>query len=219
MARFGPGFPAGRRRRISDESVQLELTSYTLEPSPAWNGEAGSGFVSPPSDPERLTAKPAVRLLVPDHQYFLNALEVGVAAYANNNGSLLDNCGLQHVVFHFEGNSITAERPNFRSFTRADGSTYSVLGWWVTLERPAQQQGEAHLYVEAVPQDPTMQARVIGPHSFSPHEEFAQTGTLHDYEIEVDPDEDEIAGQRYQTLVDAYKYLGLQQSQNPRIRI
>ena len=48
---------------------------------------AASGFASLPSDPVRITAKPAARLLIPPGQYFTRKLNVGVAAAANDGGT------------------------------------------------------------------------------------------------------------------------------------
>ena len=154
-----------------------------LGPSSQWDGSPASGFGTSPSDPQRLTAKPAVRLLEPPYQRFTASLTVGVAAFALDGTTLIG--GIDRVRFHFEGNVFDVIEPTFRKLTREDGSTYDCLGYWVNLRKPGSRTGEAHLYVEAVPADATMQNRVIGPYPFFPsdtqHDWKATCGVGGDY--------------------------------------
>lgn len=166
-----------------------------LEPSEDWDGSAGSGFSSTPTDPTRTTAKPALKLIVPHSQRFTDELVVGVLAFANNEGTLVG--GITTVRYYFEGSTREVSEPTLRTFARYDGTTYNCLGYWINLGKPSGTAGEAHLYVEAVPADTTMQNRVIGPYSFYPAD------TLYDEEITVTPSAPAVTGSNYQTLATA----------------
>lgn len=218
MPGFGFGFGPRKQHRLAlagEAPVEVDL----IEPSASWSGLAASGYSALPSDPTRITAKPACRLLVPPHQYFADELLVGVYAGANNGGSLYDNMGLSHVRVHCEGNVLDIPAPSYQSFADANGNQVLYFGWWAKLKKPAAASGHAHVYFEAVPSDATMQNRVIGPFQFSPHDLFAGTGTIHDYEIEVAASQAEIAGVRYKTIYEALRYLALQLADNPRITV
>lgn len=182
------------------------VTEFT--PSASWTGVAGSGG-SAPTDPARTTAKPVCRILVAPNQTITDTLTVGVFAAANNVGSLANNLGMSHVTFHLEGNTQQVDAPSFRSFTRADGSTYNALGWWVDIAKPAGTEGLADLYVEAVPADGTMQSRVVGPHTFLMYD------TEFDYDVTVRAD----GTGDYTTLAAARTYLRGQSAQRPQITI
>ena len=155
----------------------------------------------------RTTAKPAIRLLVLPNQFFDGELLVGVYAGANDGGSLYTNMGLSHVTLHFEGTSTSITQPSLATFNDANGNPVTYFGWWAKLQKPAGISGEAQLYFEAVPRDTSMQSRVIGPYSFFPHNVFPATGTLHDYELAVAPNQAQIAGQRYTSFANALGFL------------
>ncbi|VVT02328.1 hypothetical protein [Erythrobacter sp. EC-HK427] len=138
-----------------------------LVPAPAFTGAPGSGFAALPLDPVRTTAKPACRLLVPPRQRFTGRLTVGVYAGANDGGSLFDTMGLAKVTFHYEGTSVDVTEPRVHSFRDANGKSVHYFGYWAELANNGT-HGEALLYIEAVPRDATMQARVIGPYSVFP---------------------------------------------------
>lgn len=189
-----------------------------LEPSAGWDGTASSGFGGAygavPSDPTRTTAKPVCRLLEPDFQFYTDEIIVGVAAYANNGGTVQG--GIDYVRFHYEGNTTDISEPALRTFTRYDGTTYNCLGYWVTLKKPTgtwDTSDAANLYIEAVPTDGTMQNRVIGPYKFTP------TDTLHDFEIDIDNNAAVVAGSSYQDIPTALAYLKGQSAQNPKLTI
>ena len=154
-----------------------------LQPSSAWNGTAGSGFSSLPSDPTRTTAKPVVRLIDPPNQFFTDELTISVMAFANDSGTLIG--GIDRVRFRFEGESIDVLAPALRLFVRHDGSTYRLPCYTVQLKRPAGTSGLADLYIEAIPSDATMQSRVLGPYQFgltpTKHDWSATVGTGGDY--------------------------------------
>jgi len=181
-----------------------------LSPGDDWDGTAASGFVSTPTDPTRTTAKPALRLLVPPSQYFTDELLVGVAAAANNAGSLFTNLGLSGVTFNFEGREQTVTSPRVEVFTDTNGNTVTYYGWWVRLKKPTGTAGEAQLYVTATPADSGMQARVIGPYSF-----FPQT-TLYDAEYTINTGE-AVAGNNYHDINAAIAAIKSAGDDNPRI--
>ncbi|MEO0420083.1 MAG: sialate O-acetylesterase [Pseudomonadota bacterium] len=167
---------------VSSGSSVVDPTTPSIFPTlvtgPSWDGTASSGFNSPPADPARMTAKPALRLIEPPHQFFTDTLTVGTAAMANNGGTLVD--GVEVVRFYFEGDTpLEVQTPSFRTLTREDGSTYECLGYWVDLKKPSSTQGAAQLYIEAVPADASMQNRVIGPFLFYP------STVRHDFETTV----------------------------------
>lgn len=208
MPRYGMGFPAGRRRRLLGGGAGIDA----IQPGASWTGVAASGFATPPTDPARTTAKPAMQLLEPPSQFFTESKTIGVLAMANNGGSLLDNLGLSHVRVHYEGTVHDIAAPSLRRFTDVNGVERAYLGWWITLEHNGI-DGEAQVYFEAVPKDTTMQSRVMGPYSFYP------AATLYDYEIEVAASLPEIAGSRYPTVAKATAYLVGQGATNPRVTI
>lgn len=212
MAGFGQS-PAARRGALLPYSGGA---SGAFSPSLAWTGAAGSGFLVTPSDRTRTTAKPAVRLLDRPFQYFNEALTIGVMAFANDGGTLIG--GIDRVRVHYEGSTRDIVEPTLRSFTRYDGSTYKVPGYWVTLNKPAGTSGDAHVYFEAIPADATMQSRIIGPFRFSPHELFPN-GTLHDIDLTVDNTQPIVAGVNYHDFTAAHSYLNVQAARNPRITI
>jgi hypothetical protein len=150
-----------------------------VSPAPQWSGLAASGFAVAPADPARTTAKPACRLLVPPGQRFVSAMVVGVAAFANDGGTLIG--GIDRVRFHYEGGTIDVVAPSWHRFRDSNGRNVAYFGYWASLRRSDARTGEALLYVEAVPADATMQSRVIGPFSFYPQ------ATLHDREYTIDP--------------------------------
>lgn len=134
---------------------------------------------------------------------------IGVFAAANNDGSLIENLGLSHVDFHCEGNVLRVNAPTFRTFERPDGSSYQLLGWWVTLSRPSVHEGVADVYVEAVPADPTIQSRVSGPFS------YVMSSTQFDYDVTVATS----GGADFLSMQEAFTHLRTQNAQHPRIRV
>lgn len=177
----------------------------SVSPAAAWNGTAGTGFASTPTDPTRTTAKPACRLLVPPRQAFTDRLVVGVAAAANNNGRL-DNLGLTSVEFIYEGRTVTVTEPSWYSYLDANGQQRSTFGWWAVLlhngiNSANADTGGADLYIRANPADSTMQSRVIGPFRFWPR------AALHDLQLTVAPSLAQITGERYQSFQAAMNYI------------
>ena len=190
MGRLGMGFPAGRRRNPNSQVAEPPAQISEISPSASWTGVEGSGFTALPADPLRSTAKPMIRPLFVPRQRYTDELTIGVAAGANDNGSLYANLGLQKVIVHFEGNTVELTNPSVQTFPDANGVQRSYIGWWVTLKHSGL-DGKADVYFEAVPNDNTMQNRVIGPFTMHP------AAQLYDYEIEIAPSLPQITGQRY----------------------
>ena len=206
----GLGFGSASTRRLV-ASHRTDAIAQ-ISPSPAYAGTAGSGFSTIPTDPVRTTAKPALRLLEPPNQFYTDSLTVGVAAFANNGATMLDNLGIDRVRVHCEGRVVDIAAPYYRSFRDANGAVVSYLGWWVELRHDGR-HGQVQVYFEAVPKDATMQSRVIGPFSYFPD------SVVHDLELEVAATPAEIAGQRYRTIGAAGSFARQQGARNPRITI
>ncbi|WP_086606503.1 hypothetical protein [Erythrobacter donghaensis] len=193
MSRNPIGASSGRYRPQSISSThRKEATVATLFPSPGWTGVAGSGFGTVPTDPVRTTAKPALRLIVPPNQRFTDGLRVGVLAFALDGETLVG--GIDRVRFHFEGATRDVLAPTYNRVTDANGVTRLYLAYWVTLRKPDGVEGNANLFVEAIPADAMLQRRVIGPYRFSPR------STLFDAQVTVSPSQPEQAGRNYHTV-------------------
>lgn len=213
MGRLGLGFGAARdHRRQAGAMPESGAQVLSIAPSPSWTGTAGSGFAAIPADPVRTTAKPVLRLLTPPRQQYTDNLLVGVYAAASDGGSLLEAMGLARVSFHYAGNTIDVAQPSFQTLSDANGIERSYFGWWAQLAHDGR-SGLADLFVEAVPRDPAMQNRVIGPYTFLP------SPTLYTHQIEVAATPAEIAGQRYRTLANAIAYLKAQNAKRPLVTI
>lgn len=184
----------------------------TIAPSVTWDGTAGSGFTAIPTDPTRITAKPACRLIVLPNEAYTDNYLVGVYAGANDNGSLLSAMGLDKVTFHFEGTSVDVTEPTLQSVIDANGTTRSYFGWWAQLDHDGR-NGIGNLYVEAIASDATMQSRVIGPYAFLPK------ASLYDFDITVEPSQPTLAGARYTSIGAATNYLRTQTFDNARITL
>lgn len=210
MGRYGFGFGGNVRSAVT--AISTSSSTTVVIPGETWNGTAGSGFASVPVDPVRATAKPACRLLVPPFQWFTGQIVVGVAAAANNSGSLLDNMGLEKVVVHYEGSTAEIVQPSYYSFLDVNGQSRTYFGWWAVLKHNGI-NGNARVYFEAVPKDPTMQRRIVGPYQFSPK------AAAYSHQIEVAATPSEVAGSRYRTLQSAWNYLKAQNATNPLVTI
>lgn len=193
-------------------ATQAAPNEGAMWPSPSWTGQAGSGFSQSPQDPVRQSAKPAMRLIVPPNQAYTDSILVGVAAFANNGGSMLENQGLKSVVVHSEGNRVEIAQPSYQSFADANGAPVSYLGWWVRLKHDCR-NGDANLFFEAIPLDATMQSRVMGPYLFMPSQQ------LHDLELTVAPSQSELVGSRYRSIRDALAYAARQGSHRAHITV
>ena len=212
MPGFGFGFAAPHR---AQSAPAVPLQTLSVAPGDGWTGSAGSGFTQPPVDPVRTVAKPALRLLTPPNEVFTDTLTIGVAAYANDGGTMMQNAGVAQVNVYFENDApAVIPAPTFRSFPDANGRTVSYFGWWIDLKRPEGHEGAfdtADIYFEAVPRDPAMQARVLGPFTYLP------SHILHDIEIEVAPSLPQLADTRYASLDAALVRVKQLSPVNPRV--
>ncbi|MFC3100233.1 hypothetical protein [Altererythrobacter lauratis] len=215
MGRLGFGFGASRGAASLPPGTGAGLMTV-VEPGVAWTGIEGSGFatLAPPTDPARVTAKPAIRLITPPRQWFTDRQLVGVVAMANDNGTLMNNLGLEKVVLHYEGNSADVLHPTFQTFRDANGIPRTYFGWWAWLQHDGR-NGFGHVYFEAIPRDTTMQRRVIGPFL------YAAQPAKHLIELQVAPSLPEIPGQRFQSLNAASAWCKANPviDKNPRITI
>jgi hypothetical protein len=184
----------------------------TIEPGGEFDGTAGSGFAGEPADPPRTTAKPALRLITPPCQTIVDEVTIGVAAWANDQGSLLNTCGVEKVIVHYEGATHAITTPTFHRITDANGNDRHYFGWWIRLKHNGI-HGQARAYFEAVPRDATMQRRIIGPYLFLP------SATPYDYEVTVAPSLRQIKGRRYSSVADALAYLKRVGSQRGHVTI
>lgn len=212
MARLAIGHAARKYRPQSLGAAgpgQYRLA--TISPSSLWSGGAGSGFLNEPLDPVRTTAKPTCRLITVPGQRFTEGHIVGVMAFASDASTLVG--GIDRVRFHFEGETRDVVEMSPRSFMRQDGSVYTCWAYWISLRKPAGKTGAAHLYVEAIPADATMQRRVLGPFA------YGLENTLHDHQIEVAATPEEIPGVRYRTLEAAINHLKGVNAQNPLVTV
>jgi hypothetical protein len=186
----------------------------SIYPSAAWSGVAGSGFTAangypsgPPADPTRNTAKPGVAILFSERPTaFSEDYPVPVRALA---GGLSGAFGIQKVIFHLEGNRFEVAdetvqsvvdprgRANWRVVAHHAAISHALC---VTSANPSG-NGEMRLYVETVPNDTTMQRRVMGPFTL-----YRRT-TPYDYDLSVAPSQTEVAGSRYQSLGAALNFL------------
>lgn len=212
----GPAGALAEMERLA--AAQARGAMVSLSPGPNWNGLAGSGFGAVPVDPVRTTAKPAMRLLVPPGQVYVDRIVVGVAAGANDRGDCLTNLGLEAVEVHFEGQTARIEHPTVWRYRDAAGVTRSAFGWWAELIHDGRNmvdsaQGGAEVWFRAIPRDPTMQARVMGPYRFHPR------AKMHDLELVVAPSRPAIAGKRYPTLQAAAEHIRTSGANFARITI
>ncbi len=212
MGRSPIGYSVGRvRPQILSSVLSDDSSAPLLSPSSQWNGVAASGFSSTPTDQVRTTAKPAGRLVTVPGQRFTNTHHVGFLAFANDNGTLIG--GVDRVRFRFEGRIVDVMEMTARAMTRHDGSTYFCWAYWVTMQKPAGQSGDAQLYIEAIPADATMQSRVMGPYLYS------MGDTEYTYELEVAPSQNVVTGTRYQSIGAALIYLRSVTAQSARVTI
>lgn len=212
MSRMGFGFGRYRSPPHHPAGLNLAIAPPLVAPSATWTGVAGSGFETVPTDPERTTAKPAIRPIVAPFQWYTDELLIGVYAAANNGGSLLDNMGIETVVVHCEGTRAYITAPSVETFADANGNPVSYFGWWARLRNDGR-SGNAQVYFEAIAKDATMQRRVIGPFQFSPK------AAQYSHQISVAATPAEVAGSRYKTLAAAYNYLKSVSATNPLITI
>jgi hypothetical protein len=112
---------------------------------------------TPPTDPVRTTAKPAVQWWQPSENRMSGDMVIGVDADALG--------GVAYVDFWVEG---TVQRVTQSLYVDTDvnGNTRKRLGFWITLNSAAfkavSTTGSARIFATATPNDGTMQVRTIG---------------------------------------------------------
>lgn len=121
--------------------------------------------------------------------------------------------GIEKVILHYEGRTIEILRPTMQVIKDINGKERSYFGWWATIAKPTNLSGHAHVYWEAIPEDSTMQKRVIGPIQFSP-----QTNQ-YDANITISPSNSVQTGMRYQSIEDALDWCAANKRQNPMITL
>jgi hypothetical protein len=129
-----------------------------VSPGARWNGTALSGG-TPPTNPTRMTAKPAVQWWTKQNTRFGdgNNLLVGVDAAALG--------GVAYVDFWVEGTVQRVTAPTVFSDTDVNGNTRLRYGWWTyinlaaCLAQTSNVTGALNIYATATPNDMTMQAR------------------------------------------------------------
>lgn len=152
----------GAQQRVTFVTITCaapNLGVVDVGPGAGWTGTPGSGYGgSPPTDPTRTTAKPALLMQTAWGQTFGSDLIVGVDSEAVG--------GVQKVICHCEGNNFNVFESVLADFD-VNGKTRQRVGYWVRLKASLFQAisstGGIDLYFEAVPNDNTMQHRVIGP--------------------------------------------------------
>lgn len=193
--------------------VSAEVAS--IAPSAFYNGTPGSGFNgSPPTDPTRTTAKPwAVPMWVDGITIDRNTV-IGADCGAGSLPGVLD--GVSEVIFHFEGTSVSVTAEEFHHYVDVNGKPNWTFGHqievdydaWLTSGVPL---GRAHMYIEAVPNDPSMQNRVAGPFviaAVAGHQAAPWGGpAIYDKVLELNPNSPASIGVRYPTVKAALEYL------------
>ena len=128
----------------------------TVAPGAAWNGTALSGG-TPPADPTRTTAKPAAQWLQPSELRMSGNIVIGVDADAKG--------GVAYVDFWVEG-TVQRVAQSLYADTDINGKARKRLGYFISLNSAAfnavSTTGSARIFATAVPNDATMQSRVIG---------------------------------------------------------
>ena len=142
-------------RRLKAKSITFPVVG----PSASWNGTSLSGG-TPPTDPTRTTAKPAIHWLVPSTLRFVSGGNIAIGVDADCIG------GVQRVDFWVEGTVFSVYEPQFYRDTSTNGSARARYGYWITLDAAAftavSTTGDARIYATAYPNDTTMQARTVG---------------------------------------------------------
>jgi hypothetical protein len=157
-------FGSVSRLRRRPASGVAPVTIPTVSPGAPWNGTAGTGFTTTPTDPTRTTAKPAAQWWLKQHIRFGdgNNLIVGVDA--------VDVGGVSYVDFYVENIVQRVTSPSvFQDVNPYDGSPRFRWGYWIYISNSAclavtsNATGALNVYAWVQPADATKQRRVIGP--------------------------------------------------------
>lgn len=195
-----PSAVAVKNINITNDDVAPPAES--LRPGAGWAGVAGSGLA--PSDPTRSTAKPTLKSLQPPFTVF--TVQGGyLMAESSAEG------GVKEVRAHCEGIVVVRTAPEKVTYVDAAGVSREQWCYKFPVDYEAfTQNGSFDVYYEAVPEDTSMQSRVIGP--FRHHRNPAK----HDLQLTVDPGQ-AASGNRYQTIAAAVNAAKLAGALRPRI--
>ena len=147
-----------------------------LSPGAGWTGTGGTGYVSPPVDPTRTTAKPGAWWVDVPNRRFTSNFTIPVMAQALG--------GIAKVRFYLEGNTLDVTSPSFDTITDANGvGGKQRYGWMCPIDWTAMSAryttGEALLYAEVFPTNVALQNKVIGPFRiWNASSEFSITKTI-----------------------------------------
>jgi hypothetical protein len=142
-----------------------------VSPGAGWTGTALSGG-TPPTDPTRTTAKPAVQWLQASGQRLASNLVIGADADALG--------GVAYVDFWVEGSAQRVTTATVYVDTDVNGKTRKRVGYWITLDvagaAARHPGGQIAVIATTTAKDGAMQTRTIGvtpadnapnqPHSF-----------------------------------------------------
>jgi len=167
-----------------------------IGPGASWNGTAGSGGRKP-VDPDRINAKPMVRLDIAPKQAFSDDLHIDIKAAAKG--------GIQRVLVRVEGIEKEITSPVLVSKTDRWGRTHHNFCYRITLDHSAfDQDGFFDVCYGAEAFDGSMQVRWMPP------ARFYRTSTPFSHYLQIAPSAAEEEGVSYQSLEAARDYLASQ---------
>ncbi|MGH6964496.1 MAG: hypothetical protein ACREE0_08415 [Phenylobacterium sp.] len=144
-------------------AAPINTPPVLVGPHPNWTGALGSGGPTP-TDPTRVTAKPAASWWTPTLQRFTDDFIVGVIADAKG--------GIANVTFSGDVATTTVTTPSVRTYLDPNGVTKKTpLGYWISLDHSqfiavsgtaGGTTGKINLWATVTANDTTMQQRVIG---------------------------------------------------------
>lgn len=154
------------------------MTLSLIGPSAGWNGTAGSGYGAPyepvPTPGTRGDAQAFIRQIFTPNQVF--ATDTSIFVDANALG------GISEVVAYCEGVAVSVTAEEWYDFNDVNGVAKRIYGYGITLDYSlfsASATGTANVYFKAVPTNPSIATRVIGPFAFHPRASvYAGTRTV-----------------------------------------
>lgn len=165
---------SGSASAASNSLGPVALAGSKLAPSAQWgaaSGAAGSGFggsnPAAPVDPGEGLGQPWCRALFLNWDVVTSDYVVGFDAGAYNGDP--GDTDLDHMVFWLEGNSLTVTVPSQHDYTDVNVTAQQTFGYQCVLDYAAwlalAPNGVAQLYVTAVPKNPALNSRVMGPYT------------------------------------------------------
>jgi hypothetical protein len=211
--------------------VTPPVISATLYPGVAWNGTAGSGYVSAAPTRTGLAVNArsdlgwmhgtnaAIAQFVwplPVDEMFTADEEVLISAWgANSSDGIVD--GITSVTFFCEGRAVIVTAPTTRlieSRTSGGGTELRPAEVWVASLDFSEfsSDGAADVYATIQSQNVAIANRTIGPVRV-----FRKTG--YDRTIDIAPGQAVVAGSRYQSAQAALSYLGANGINGEHVRL